>query len=35
MQSLDLPTDNITIPDIGTIGTLGTLYRHTPLQVAS
>ena len=30
-EQLDTPAAGITIPDIGTIGTLGALYRHTPL----
>ena len=29
---LTLPEDTIGIPDIGEIGALGHLYRHTPLQ---
>ncbi len=33
-RTLDAPTDAVVIPDIGDIGTLGQLYRHTPLQPA-
>ena len=32
---LDAAADIITIPDIGEIGTLGALYRFTPLQPAA
>ena len=34
VENLDQPGAAITVPDLGTIGTLGALYRHTPLQPA-